>query len=57
MTAQGLAMAVYRQAQNTVIDDGRRRYTNMNETKPFARRLWREAGPNDLTFRLSGVRS
>jgi hypothetical protein len=32
VTAQGLAMAVYRPAQNTVIDGDRRRYTNMNET-------------------------
>ena len=56
MTAQGLAMAVYRPAQNTVVDSDKRRYTNMNETRNetnrFARRLWREAGPNDLTFRL-----
>jgi hypothetical protein len=33
MTAQGLAMAVYRPAQNTVVDGDRRRYTNMNETR------------------------
>src|SRR2546423_12973310 len=58
MTVQDWPCRSIDPAQGLGVDGDGPRYTNMNETRNETNRppgpLWREAGPNHLTFRFPG---